>query len=211
MTKDQKEGLVRLARENIKDDDPSHDYWHALRIMKLAELIAAEEGGDPDIVVPAALFHDVIIYPKDDPRSPLASVHSADLARRLLAGTGWYPPDKIEAVAKAIERCSFSKALPKERIEEHILQDADLLESLGAIAVARTFSSSGQMRRRFYDPDDPRAERRQPVAKGNALDLFPVRLFQAAGRLHTAAAKKMAVRREAFLHVFYAEFLKDIE
>lgn len=211
MTAAQKEELLRLAREHIRDDDPSHDYWHAWRIMKLAERIAAEAGGDPDILVPAALFHDVVVYPKNDPRSSLSSVHSADLARRVLAGISWYPAEKIEAAARAIERCSFSKALPKESIEEHILQDADLLESLGAIAVARTFCSAGQMHRRFYDPDDPRAARRQPGSNDNALDLFPRRLFQAAGRLHTAAAKKMARRRDKFLRVFYEEFLKDIE
>jgi uncharacterized protein len=213
MNSEQRIELVEEARKHVKDDDPSHDFLHALRILALAEKIARTEGGDLDILTPAALFHDVIIYPKNLPESKLSSVHSAELAKKVLTKKPWFPKEKIEAVGKAIERCSFSKNLPKERIEEHILQDADLLESLGAIAVARTFSSSGQMKRPFYDYEDPRGLKHDLVqgATTNALDLFPKRLFQARERLHTKTAQELAERREKFLHVFYEEFLADVE
>lgn len=212
MTNEQRSELIGDARTHISDADSSHDFLHALRIMALSQKISAQEGGDLDILVPAALFHDAVIYPKNEPRSALASVHSADLAKEVLESKGWFPKEKITYVANAIERCSFSKNLPKERLEEHILQDADLLESLGAIAVARTFSSSGQMSRAFYDAEDPRAEKRE-IAKPptNALDLFSSRLFVAKERLYTKTAKEMAERRDKFLHVFYEEFLLDIE
>lgn len=211
MLLEHKTELIAKSKENIKDEDPSHDFLHAVRILNLSEAIAGSEGGDSDIIVPAALFHDVVIYPKNDPRSPMASIESAALARKILTELAWFPKDKIEAVAKVIERCSFSKNLQKERLEEYIVQDADLLESLGAIAVARTFSSSGQLGRFFYELNDPRGSHRELNAKKYALDLFGTRLFQAKERLHTKTAKQMAERREKFLHVFYEEFLKDVE
>jgi len=211
MTEQHKQELVALARQHIKPDDRSHDLLHALRILKLTEEIGTREGGDPDILIPAALFHDLVMYPKNDPRSSLASIHSADQTRELLSRLDWYPAEKIPAVAQAIERCSFTKQLPKERLEEYILQDADLLESVGAISIARTFSSSGHMGRQFYDVEDPTAQARPISPKDFALDLFPGRLFIAAARLHTKTAKRLGRRRDKFLHKFYQEFLDDID
>lgn len=212
MNDEQRQDLVQEARKHINDEDPSHDFLHALRVLALAEKIALQEQGDADIVIPAALFHDAINYPKNEPRAALASVHSAQLVKQILTKKNWFPREKIDAVGNAIERCSFSKNLPKERLEEHIVQDADLLESLGAISVARTFASTGQLKRPFYDASDPRGTTRE-IARPltNALDLFPVRLFKAKERLYTHTAKKIAERRDAFLHLFYQEFLLDIE
>lgn len=211
MNTEQKDELTRLAQANIGDGDPSHDYLHACRVLHLAERVAAEEGGDLDIIVPAALFHDIVMYPKDDPRSSLASVESAEWAKRALAALDWYPAEKIGAVAKAIERCSFSKHLPKESLEEHIVQDADLLESLGAISVARTFSSCGQLGRLFYHTDDPCCLEREASPRSYALDLFLTRLFRVEERLHTAAARRIAEDRARFTKAFYDQFLAEIE
>jgi len=206
----QKRELIRLAERSIPNDDPSHDLLHTRRVLALAERIAAREGADPEIVIPAALFHDVVVLPKNDPRSRMSQTLSARKARRLLARLKWYPDRKIPAVARAIERCSFSQDLPKETVEEQVLQDADLLESVGAVAIARTFCSSGQMKRRFYDPDDPRGKNRPLAPKQNALDLFPVRLFQAGKRLTTRSARLIAKRREKTLRDFYRRFLAEI-
>lgn len=211
MTNAHRQELIEEARKCVSDQDISHDFLHAHRVLLLAEKIGRRESGDLDILVPAALFHDVVNYPKNDPRSKLSSIHSAKLVRRILARKRWYPKAKIPTVADAIERCSFSKCLPKERLEEHILQDADLLESTGAISVARTFASSGQLKRPFYDAADPAARHRKIIKPlTNALDLFPSRLSVASQRLHTKTAKKLARRRDLLLRVFYREFLRDI-
>lgn len=202
--------LREIASERIPRDDPSHDLGHALRIVSTAKRIAAVEGGDLDVIIPAALFHDLIVHPKDSPASADSSRDSADAAESILRGLDWYPEVKIAHVRRAIERCSFSKDLPKDSIEEEIVQDADLLESLGAIAVARTFCSTGQMKRVFYDPDDPTAEKRVLDPKRYALDLFPARLFMARERLATHEARRMAGPRELFLHAFYERFMEEI-
>lgn len=203
--------LVELAKRELGGEDPSHDFGHALRVMKLVKRLASREGGDLDVLVPAALFHDCVKYPKSDPRSAGTSVESAEVAGNLLLALTWYPQVKIAAVKMAIANCSFSKNLKKTALEEFLLQDADLLESMGAISIARTFSSSGQMRRTFYDLDDPRAERRILDPQNYAMDLFGARLFKAGGRLHTDTARLLANRRLRFLRAFEAEFFLDVE
>src|SRR5437879_13327946 len=79
-------------------NDPSHDIGHTLRVLRLAERIAVAEGGDLDILVPAALFHDIIVYAKDDPRSKQEADESAEVARKVLATLPDYPAHKVDAV-----------------------------------------------------------------------------------------------------------------
>ena len=83
--------LKDLARARIASSDPSHDFGHALRVMENGMEIARAEGGDEQIVVPAALLHDVITYAKDDPRSALAQQESAELAMKVLRNLQEFP------------------------------------------------------------------------------------------------------------------------
>ena len=76
--------LIDIARESHSADDPSHDFQHALRVLNLAKSIAHEVVADLDIVIPAALFHDVIVYPKNSPKSKNSAEDSADFAERTL-------------------------------------------------------------------------------------------------------------------------------
>ncbi|MFO0764467.1 MAG: phosphohydrolase [Patescibacteria group bacterium] len=211
MTQEQQQALQAIARQRISDADPAHDFAHAKRVLKNALEIAQNEPDvDLDVLIPAAWFHDAVNYAKNDPRSAQASDESAELASTILAGIEWYPQEKIEQVKLAIQRCSYSKNLPKDRIEQWIVQDADLLESTGALIIARVFCSSGQMSRSFYDPEDPKAEHRELDMKKWALDLFPGRLFLIKDRVHTDTAKRIALERDAVLHDFYDQFVKEI-
>jgi uncharacterized protein len=83
-----------------------------------------------EILLPAALFHDVVNYPKNDPRAKVASDESAVWTSNLLESIPSYPKDKIEKVCYAIKHCSYSKNLPHDTLESKILQDADFLESV---------------------------------------------------------------------------------
>ncbi|MBP7057012.1 HD domain-containing protein [Candidatus Gracilibacteria bacterium] len=210
MNAEQRQHLIAITKELASTDDRAHDFAHLYRVLCMAERIATEEHADMDVVIPAALWHDIVIYAKNDPRSKEASIHSAAKARELLTGLDWYPQDKIDAVEHAITRCSFSKNLPKDAIEQYIIQDADLLESTGAIAVVRTFTSGAQMNRPFYDLDDPEAKGRAFDAFANSLDLFPSRLFIVPERLYTQTAKKIGKERDAFVRLFYQQFVKEI-
>ena len=211
MNQELRSQLISIARENTPSGDPAHDFQHILRVLKNAELIAVSENADLDVVIPAALFHDIVMYRKDDPRSKMASEESAAVARDVLEALAGYPKIKIEFVCSAISTCSFSKGIAPVFLEAKILQDADGLESIGAISVMRTFSSTGQMNRPFYNPEDPFCENRDPEVEKYALDLFFSRLLLVQSRLHTDLAKKMGARRSLFLRAFLAEFKSELD
>ncbi len=194
--------LLELAKEKITTKDSSHDFNHAERVLKNAELIAKYENADLEILIPAAIFHDIIIYPKDDPRSKLASDESADFIKKVLVNLENYPKEKIPKVEYAIKTCSFSKNLKHNTIEAKILQDADSLEATGAISIMRTFASSGQMERSFYDNKDPFCENREPNSLKFAVDLFFSRLLIVKNRLYTKTARDIAEQRTEFLKIF---------
>jgi uncharacterized protein len=211
MKPDLKKKLVQIAKEKIPRDDVSHDYEHAARVLASAERIAKDENADLDVVIPAALFHDVVVYPKNHPDKHLSQVESAEMAAKILGGLGDYPKDKIADVRTCIMECSFSKGLIPKLLESKILQDSDGLEATGAISIMRTYSSTGQMKRPFYDVEDPFCIERKPDASINALDLFYVRLLKVGERMHTKMAKRIAKRRTDFLRQFLAELKMELD
>lgn len=206
--------LWRIAEERQVKGDPSHDFSHVRRVANLAVKIAESEGCDADTVLVAALFHDTVVYRKDSPESHNENEESAAVAGEVLRALPEFPAEKIPAVQACIRECSFSKGVSPSSPESSALQDADLLESLGAIAVARTFSSGGQMARDFYDPADP-FRSGGPVFKSakavaTGLDLFYARLLKARARIRSAYAQKIAERREGFLKDFLAEMEAEL-
>lgn len=213
MESQKRQSLIDITKELATKDDPAHDFLHLWRVLHNAEKIAQVEGGDLDIITPAALFHDIVIYPKNDQRSKGANEESAKKAEEILLQCKWFPALKVEQVMRAITRCSYGKNLPKETLEEHIVQDADLLESVGTIAVARTFVSTGQMQRPMYCFEDMEGKSRDlnKVVSEYGLDLFPARLFKVIERLHTETAKKIAREREKSMRAFYRAFLAEIK
>ena len=203
--------LLEIARTRISNDDVSHDFEHALRVLSNAERIAQAEQGDMDVIVPAALFHDLVVYPKNYPDRLKSQDESAVIAKEILTNLGAFPGRTIENVGICISECSFSKGIVPKLLESKILQDADGLEATGAISIMRTYSSTGQMKRPFYDSQDPFCENRKPDASQFALDLFYERLLKVADRMHTKTAKEIAKRRTDFLRGFLQEFKLELE
>ena len=202
---------MKIAKEKISPTDVSHDFEHTLRVLSNAERIGKEEHGDFNIIVPAVLFHDLVVYPKDHPDRHRSQEESADAAEKILNNLSSFPKEKIEKVKTCIRECSFSKGIIPKLLESKILQDADGLEATGAISIMRTYSSTGQMKRPFYNPQDPFCEHRDPDPSKFALDLFYERLLKVAERMHTKTAKNIAKRRTDFLIQFLQEFKLEIE
>jgi len=199
-----------FAEKMMQDNDPSHDLEHANRVHKLARYLAGKEGADLDIVIPASIGHDLIVYPKDSLKSKLSATHSAAEVAKFLQGIDDFPRDKIVAVMYAIQVCSFSKGIVPTTLEAKILQDADLLEAVGAVAIMRTFASAGSMNKTFYSPEDPFCVYREPDAHKYALDLFYTRLLQVEKRLHTQTARELARPRTKFLHQFLTQLTLEL-
>jgi uncharacterized protein len=202
--------FISIAKKNIKDADPSHDIQHALRALKNAELIARAEHADLDILIPAVLFHDVVNIPKHHRNADSAADKSAKVVQRILKKIPGYPQEKIENVCIAISSCSFNKGIRPELLEAKILQDVDGLEAVGAISIMRTFATTGQIKRPFYNPEDPFCKHREPDSSTYGLDLFYKRLLMIQHRLHTKTAKRMAKDRTAFLHTFLHQLEKEL-
>jgi uncharacterized protein len=206
-----KNQLIEIAKAKISNQDVSHDLGHALRVLLNAEKIAKEENADFDIIVPAALFHDVVVYPKNHPNKHKSQEESARMAEAVLNDIDGFPKEKIGQVKTCILECSFSKGIVPQSIESKILQDADGLEATGAISIMRTFSSTGQMKRPFYNHEDPFCVNRKPDGLKFALDLFYERLLKVEGRMHTKTAKNIAKRRTDFLIYFLKELELELE
>lgn len=202
-----KNKLIAIARKRQTKTDQSHDFQHILRTLNLAEKIGRVEKADLDIIIPAALFHDIVVYPKNTSASEMESEESALAAERILKKIKQYPRAKIKKVKICIKECSFSKRIKPKLLESKVLQDADRLEATGAISIMRTFSSGGQMNRPFYDPSDPFRRKKGPIDFRSNLDLFYERLLVVEKIMHTRLAKTIARRRTKFLKLF----LKELE
>lgn len=215
MDKALREKLIARAKEMVTNDDPSHDWNHITRVTQLVEKLAIAEGADLQVVIPSALFHDIVNYPKDDPRAAQSCDESAAVARQVLESIPEFSKEKIPRVEEAIVQHSFSKGIKPETIEAQVVQDADRLEATGAISIMRTFSSGGLMKRPFYYPDDPFREKNHFDTTGHAvdyaLDLFYRRLLKVGDMMNTETAKKIAAGRTQFLHTFLDQLKTELE
>lgn len=193
-------------------DDASHDLGHFRRVYKIALYIAEQEAEKADLLVllAAAYFHDVVNPPKNSDLRSKASTLSAEKAAEILAAMD-FPPEKIPAVRHAIAAHSFSANIAAESTEAKIIQDADRMESLGAMGVARTMYVSGRLGRSLFHPDDPLAENSRKLDdKEYGLDHFALKLLKLPAMMQTATGRKLAAQRAAYLEDFRAQLAKEI-
>lgn len=201
--------MAAAAAAATATDDGAHDASHLERVWRSAEtLLGHHLDADPLVVMAASYLHDLVNLEKDDPERAQASRRSALLARTLLLEAG-FPPGRLDAVAHAIEAHSFSAAIAPTTIEARIVQDADRLDALGAVGLARMFSISGRMRRALAHPSDPLAENRELDDRAYALDHIVLKLAKLPDMMQTAAGRDLANERLGRLLVFREEFAAE--
>ena len=205
--------LDKVERKVIKlldGRDSAHDFQHIKRVYKNAEVIGRREGADMKILLPAALLHDLVVYPKGSAKTSKSADDSADMAEKLLKSFR-YPQDKIDKICYCIRTHSYSKRLVPATLEAKILQDADRLDALGAIGIARTFSVGGSERRSFYNPDDPFwKSSRELDDREWTLDHLRTKLLKLKDSMHTKTAKEMAQERARFMELFIKQLQKEL-
>lgn len=190
--------------------DGAHDLGHLDRVWASCRLIAMDApGADGDVLAVAAYFHDAVNVAKDSPDRARASRLSAELAVRELAAMG-FPDAKLPAVHHAIAAHSFSARIAPETVEARILQDADRLEALGAIGIARMFAVTGQVGGGLFDPEDPMALRRPLDDRRFALDHLEVKLFGLVETMQTATGRAIAAERAEWMASFRTRLLSEI-
>lgn len=196
--------LLEEARAML-DDDPGHDLEHCLRVAGWT----IRCGGEPREAIAAALLHDVVNVPKNDPRRAQASALSAERARSILPAHG-FDAASIDRIAEAIEDHSYSRgAIPRSALGR-ALQDADRLEALGVLGLFRTISTGTRMGARYFDPSDPWAERRALDDKRYSIDHFFTKLLGLASTMQTEVGRAEAERRTAFLRATIAQLEEEL-
>jgi len=202
--------LESVLRDHIDGEDGSHDIHHARRVKLNAEEIAKREGaGDMRQLVAAAYLHDLVNVPKDSPQRDQASRLSAEAARPILLELG-FEEDEIGEIQHAITAHSFSANVPPETLEAKILQDADRLEALGALGIARTFYIAGKLSSQLFDGEDPFAEHRELDDARFAVDHFQTKLLGLADTMQTESGREVAKERRAFIVRFMEELGGEI-
>jgi len=205
-----KKKLFLIAETHQIKNDPSHDFNHIIRVTNLATKIAKSVNADLEIIIPSALFHDIVVYKKNSPKSKKESSESAIFASNILNSFKKYPKSKIDKVKKCIEECSFSKGTNPSSLESKVLQDADRLEATGAISIMRTFASVGHMNTSLYAKEDPLCKN-SLVKFRSGIDLFYNRLLIVEKTMHTKFARKLASQRTEFLKTFLNQFKKELK
>lgn len=190
-------------------DDGAHDRSHLLRVWSNVCTLRNSEGGDPEILLAATLLHDCVAVEKNSPFRASASRLAAAKAREILAEMGW-DEERCEAVAHVIEAHSFSAAITPTTLEARILQDADRLDAIGMIGVARLFYVAGRIGSQLYDCADPVASHREYDDQRFALDHFQTKVLHLADGFQTPTGAGLAQQRQARLQRFVAEFVDEI-
>ncbi|UMR28985.1 HD domain-containing protein [Massilia sp. MB5] len=200
--------LIALASA-ASDSDGAHDTNHLHRVWRNASLLLNDyPEADALVVLAACYLHDLVNLPKNHPERHLASRQAAVLAQQQLAALD-FPAERLAAVAHAIETHSFSAALPPHTIEAKIVQDADRLDALGAVGLARLFYTAGRMGSALAHADDPLAQRRARDDKAYSLDHIEVKLATLPGMMQTAAGKRLGMERMQQLYAFRDHFVAE--
>ncbi|WP_299640291.1 HD domain-containing protein [uncultured Ruegeria sp.] len=199
---------LRAVVAHRMETDPAHDLAHLDRVWTNAQAIANDQA-DMSVLLAASYLHDLVNLPKDDPNRHLASRRSAMESEPILGEIG-FNTAQVHAIQHAIEAHSFSANIPPETIEASILRDADRLDALGAIGIARNFSVSGAWGRTLYDPTDPFAQNRPLDDLHFSLDHWKVKLLRLPGDMLTETGRLIAEQRTARMIRFLGDFAEEI-
>lgn len=200
---------IQFVKKVFENDHSGHDYFHTLRVYKMATTLAERENANLTVVQLAALLHDV----DDIKLSPETYAHK-DRAVAFLRGHG-VSEAMITLICDIIGEISFkgTDSVVPQTIEGKCVQDADRLDAIGAIGIARAFAYGGSHNRVIHDPDIKPAmhmnedEYRSHVS--TTLNHFYEKLFLLSDLMNTSSAKRIAEQRENYMKAYISEFLDE--
>lgn len=200
-----------FVREELPIDATGHDWHHVFRVRRNALAIGQAEGADLLTVELAALLHDIA-----DHKFHGGDEHAGPETARSWLQTLSVPPQLIDHICQIITRLSFKGAAVEQEplsLEGQVVQDADRLDALGAIGIARAFAYGGYKGRPLHDPQVPPQQHASFAAykssAGPTLNHFYEKLLLLKDRVNTAAGRRMAQERHAFLEEFVRRFLEE--
>ncbi|MEW6722645.1 MAG: HD domain-containing protein [Candidatus Micrarchaeota archaeon] len=203
------EKTAAYVKGRLEGDSSGHDWWHVLRVTRIATHIADREGADQFIVQMAALLHDLddwkVAGEERGPREAREWMESLDLERGA-----------IERICGIIGNISFKGARVEtkmESVEGKVVQDADRLDAMGAIGIGRAFAYGGKKGRAMHDPAEKPALHgsfeEYRAGKGSTINHFHEKLLLLRDRMNTETGKEMAKERHSFLELFLSRFMQE--
>ena len=197
-----KENILIKAQEYIKEiflkEGTGHDYYHIERVVINARKILQTEHADSFLVELAAWLHDLgdhKLYDGVDKSEELIGTFLKSLA---------VEQSIIDRIIEIVSQVSFSKGNRSSSIEAEIVQDADRLDAIGAIGIARCFAYGGSKNRILYSPDEK-------VKENSSIQHFYDKLFKLKDLMNTESAKLIAAKRHSFMKEYIAEFYREVQ
>ena len=189
--------------------DAAHDISHIKRVVKTTLYLTDIEEAKVEITLPAACLHDCVAVPKDSPLRSQGSRLAAEAAVEFLGEIG-YPADLLPEIAHAIEAHSFSANIPCQTLEAKVVQDADRMDALGAIGIARCLLVGGKLDRPLLDSEDPFCDDREPDDGLYTLDHFYCKLFKLPETMQTDAGRQEAHRRADLMQDYLDKLRNEV-
>ncbi|NAZ92866.1 HD domain-containing protein [Vibrio toranzoniae] len=200
--------LLDFAKREMTQD-AAHDISHIKRVVKTAKALCANEQAKLEVVLPAAYLHDCFTFPKNHPDRAQSSQMAADKAISFLQSID-YPTSYLDEIHHAIVTHSYSANITPETLEAQIVQDADRLDSLGAIGIARCLYVGQNFNAELYNHKDPFAKQRDLDDKHYSVDHFYVKLFKLAETMNTESAKLEANKRTDYMRGFLDQLASEV-
>ncbi len=199
----------QFAADAMSEADAGHDLYHVKRVVANSVRLGGVEGACPSIVMPAAWLHDCVVVRKDSPERNRASRMAAQRAGEFL-GSIDYPVQFREYVAHAIIAHSFTAAVCPTTVDAKVVQDADRLEALGALGLARCLMTGGALGQRLFDPIEPFPFRRPADERQQSVDHFYTKLLKLPATMQTQSGRVEAQRRTQVLIRFLEDLAEEL-
>ncbi len=189
--------VQQYIRQTFLEEGTGHDYFHIERVVTNAKRIVAEENADEFLVELAAWVHDIGDYKLHN-----GVDRAEELITELLQSLG-LDTELIDQVNEIVSQVSFSKGNKPTSIEAEIVQDADRLDAIGAVGIARCFAYGGSTGNLLFNPEDQRKD-------ASSVQHFYDKLFKLKELMNTKTAKQMAEERHAYMEGFIAQFYQEV-
>jgi uncharacterized protein len=197
---------VEAARRYYQGAESGHDFDHVLRVLALAQRIAQVEGADLEVVRAAALLHDL---GRAEERVT-GEDHAAVAARRVREILSGHPTERVEAVAHAVAAHRFRSGPPPATPEARAVFDADKLDAMGAIGVARVFAHAGARDQPLWVPLETARAQGEDAPEHTPAHEFAVKLSRLRDVLTTGAGRAIADERHRFMEAFFARLEAEV-
>lgn len=193
--------MLQIVSKHMRHESSGHDVQHVLRVSEMCKRLGGEEGADMDVLIASALLHDIAI--SEELESGVDHAEEGALRAESILRSVGFPEDKLREVIYAIRAHRYGAGISPESLEAKILQDADRLDAIGAVGLARAFAYGGARGAKIHDPKESPGSYDPRIVR-STITHIQEKLLKLKDSMNTPSAKKVAEGR----HLFMVEFLE---